>query len=213
MRSVQIFSLVFFVSVLMGSWAWAAVEERTEDRLAQEEAGQGTSSPNWIDFSNKHAPPIVALLVNFVLLSFIVYFVLRKPLGARFKNRKETLERAIEEAREMKDRAEKTMLEARARIGAMDSEMDSVRRRILEAGEAESTHILEDAKEQSTRLRADAKSMVEQEISQMAEGIRRQIAEEVVAMAERLVREKIVSADHDRLTREYLEGMNELKES
>ena len=211
MRIKYILIAIAFALILLGSWARA--EEPAEQDHAAQEADHGAHGLNWFDFTKEGSPPVVALIANFVILVMIVYFVLRKPLKARFKNRKDTLVQALKEAEEAKSRAEKAIKEARARIEAIDSEMASLREEVLGAGEATGDRLLKDAKEQGDRMRADAKAMVEHEIAQMAQGIRQQVAQEVVEMAERLVKEKIGNADHARLTDEYLEGMRtELKE-
>ena len=210
MRFKYILLIAVFASIFCGILASAG--KPVEDTQT-EHAGHEHGELNWFDFSQKGSPPVVALIANFVILVLIVYFVLRKPLGLRFKNRKETLVQALKEAEDAKSRAEKAIEEARARIEAIDSEMASLRDEILGAGKAAGDRLLKDAKEQGDRMRADAKAMVEHEIAQMAQGVRQQVAQDVVEMAERLVKEKIGHADHSRLTDEYLQGMStELKE-
>ncbi|MCP4676310.1 MAG: ATP synthase F0 subunit B [Deltaproteobacteria bacterium] len=189
-------------------------EEAAEDgHGAHEDAGHGGHTLNWFDLTNKKKPAVVALLFNFALLVIIVYFMLRKSLAKRFKDRKVTLETALKEAEELKAKAEKALTEARAKMNAIDSEMAKVRKDILEAGEAESTRIVEEADARAKRMQADAKMMVEQEIARISQEIREQVSEEIITRAEQLVREKIERADHDRLSRDYLNGLKESSQS
>ncbi len=188
-------------------------ETAEEGHDAHDDGGHDAHSLNWFDFSNEKTPPVVALLINFVLLVIIVYFMLRKSLANRFKDRRETLEIALKEAEELKAKAETALAEARAKMGAIDSEMAKVRKDILEAGKAESTRVVEEADTRATRMRTDAKMMVEQEIARMAQDIREQITEEIVTKAEQLVRDKIERADHDRLSRDYLNGLRDSSQS
>jgi F-type H+-transporting ATPase subunit b len=175
---------------------------------AQEpEAKHGGGHLNWFDYSNKEAPPLAILIFNFICLVIIVYFIVRKSLGQRFKNRKTVLEAAIKEAADMKAKAEKALAAARAKSEALDSEMAKLRGEITEAGKSERAQILEDAEKQSKRLRADAKIMVEQEVARIAQAIREEVVTEMVSMAGQRVQEKIERSDHDRLANDYLDGM------
>ena len=171
------------------------------------EGAHGGSHLNWFDFSNKEAPPIAALIFNFICLVILVYFIVRKSLSQRFKTRKTVLEEAIKEAADMKAKAEKALAEARAKSEALDSEMAKLRSEIIDAGKSESAQIMEDAEKQSKRLRADAKIMVEQEIARIAQSIREEVVTEMVNLAGQRVQEKIERSDHDRLSKEYLDGM------
>jgi F-type H+-transporting ATPase subunit b len=185
-----------------------AAETETAVTSSQESGGQhGGSHLNWFDFSNKEAPPIAALIFNFICLVIIVYFIVRKSLGQRFKSRKTVLEEAIKEAADMKAKAEKALAEARAKSEALDTAMAKLRGEIIDIGKSESAQIMEDADKQSKRLRADAKIMVEQEVARIAQVIREEVVTEMVDMAGKRVQEKIERSDHDRLAKEYLDGM------
>lgn len=184
--------------------AFATEEAEAHGAAAHGAAAHGEEPLNWFDISNKDAPPLSALIFNFAVLVLLVYLMLRKSLSARFKNRQATLETEIKEAREMKDKAEKALKDAKAKIESIDLEMAKLREEILSAGKAESSRVLADAEAQATRLRADATAMVDQQLAQMTHEIRKEIAEEVVGLAERLIRERISAKDRDRFVDEYL---------
>ncbi len=173
--------------------------------IAMAEGGHGL---NLYDFSREGAPPLVALVFNFICLVILLYFILRKGLSARFKNRKEALVTALKEAEDMKARAEKALKDARAKMGALDREMAKLRGEIVDAGKSESTHLLDQAQKQAERMRSDAKTMVEQEIARMADDIRKEVVDEIIKMAEQRVQEKVENTDHNRIVGEYLQGMN-----
>jgi F0F1-type ATP synthase membrane subunit b/b' len=50
--------------------------------------------------------------------------------------------------------------------------------------------------------------MVEQEVTRLAQAIREDVVNEMVKMAEALVKEKINQGDQQRLSKEYLDGMS-----
>jgi len=197
-----------FGQLLNADTAFAGQAENAEHGAEAEHGGDHHSHGlNWLDFSNKEAPPLVALIANFLMLFGILYLILRKSLAARFQNRKEDFETALREAEEMRARAETIFKEARVKMDAIDLEMARLREEILSVGNAQNAQILKDAEAQSTRIRSDAKAMVDQEIAVLTQEIRKRVVGEVVSLAEQIVREKIEKSDHDRITSSYVEGM------
>jgi F0F1-type ATP synthase membrane subunit b/b' len=143
----------------------------------------GSGSLNWFDFSNEEAPPLFALFINFILVGIAVYYILRKSIKARFKNRRQILETEIAEAREMKKRAEQALLTAEEKMKFIDVEMTKIREEILNG---------------------DAAAIADQQIAKMAHELRREIVEEISRLAEKMISERIDNNDHQRLTEEYL---------
>lgn len=171
--------------------------------------GNHGSELNLIDFSREGSHPLVALILNFAVLLGLVYWLLRKPLGKQFRERKETLERAIQEARETKRRAEAAIEEARAKMNTLDKEIARVREDILAAGKMESEQIVEEATTRSQRMLDDTRTLVEHEARHIANAIQEETVAAIVDIAERIIRERIEQGDHERLTSEYIKGIME----
>ncbi len=168
---------------------------------------------NLFDFSNEASHPLVALVINFLILAGIVYLILRKPLGKRFRNRKADLVQAIEEARAAKSEAEAVAVKAREKMAAIDAEMARLREEIIGAGEAESAQLVGEAEARSKRLVEDTRALVDSEVARIAQGIREEVVAEIIAEARRLIRDRITAADHARLYDEYLNEMAEVNDA
>ena len=170
-------------------------------------------SLNWFDFSHwigdneDPTPPIIALLINFGLALYVIYLILRKPLGRKFKDRRSDLETAIKEASDMKAKAEQAMAEARDKMERIDQEMAKIRSEIIEAGKAESGAIVESAEQWAKRLRSDTEALLEAEVALVAQEIREKMADEIVGTAEKLVQERMNASDQERITGEYLDSI------
>ncbi len=182
----------------------------TEAEVAQADPHGGHEAKlNLFDFSEEGSHPLVAMLLNFAVLLGLVYWLLRKPLSKQFRERKETLERAIAEARETKSRAEAAIAEARAKMDEMGKEIERVREEMLAAGKMESEQIVAEATTRSQRMLDDTRALVEHEARKIAHAIKEETVGAIVETAERIIREKIEQGDHDRLTSEYIKGLIE----
>jgi F-type H+-transporting ATPase subunit b len=184
-------------------------EESAKSAEAADHDDHGAEGINLIDFSREHTPPLVALFLNFSLLVIIVYLIMRRPLSARFKERKEALETALVEARETKALAEKAIEEARAKMDAIDETLAALREEIVGAGKSESAKIVTEAEERSKRLLSDTEALVAHEVQRIASAIKEEAVEKIVARAEGIIRERISKDDHERITEEYLREINE----
>jgi F-type H+-transporting ATPase subunit b len=171
-------------------------------------ASENSSAINWVDFKNSEIPALLAVMVNFALLLILLVFFVRKPLVKALRDRKERVETAIAQANRMMAEARAAMDGARAKMDAMDMEMARLRAEILGAGKSESERIVAEAKARTERMRADTSTAIEQEIARMAETLRAEIVEKVMAEAEAMVRQKAGPSDQERLAREYLASVD-----
>lgn len=174
---------------------------------------EGPHSLNLFDFSSETSHPLVALVINFILLAIIVYFILRKPLSKRFKDRHADLVQAIEEAKAAKERAETAARAAREKMARVDQEMESLRDEIVAAGKATDAHMVSEAEARAKRLIEDTRTLVDSEVARITQGIREEVVEQIVEAAKQLIRDKISEEDNRRLTREYLREMSAARET
>ena len=188
----------------MSGMALTFLLEGAGETASTQTVEHSSESLNWFDFSNKEAPALGALFINFIVVGYVVYLILRKSIRARFQNRRQVLESEIAEAREMKQRAEQALLAAQEKMKSIDLEMAKIREEILNAGKAENARILSAATASAERMQKDAAAIAEQQIANMAEELRREIVEDISALAEKMISERIDNNDHQRLTEEYV---------
>ena len=188
----------------------AAAEEAQHGDGHGEGAVHETEPLNFFDFSSETSHPLSALLFNFAALVIIVYLLMKKPLGIRFRKRKEELVAALEEAEAAKKRAEEAIAAARAKMAAIDDEVAQLRRDIIAAGEKESAEIIARAEKQAERLLEETEKLVTHEITLMTQNLKREIVEDIVARASAEIQTSISKKDHERLTGDYLDRVGEV---
>lgn len=186
----------------------AADDSASAESEASSHEGHGPKPINLFDFSSearKEAAPLAATFLNFAILAVLVYLIMRKPLANMFKNRKAEIVKALLEAEAAKATAEAAISEARAKMEAVDKEMEEIRATIIAIGEKEAVRIAASAKSQAQRLAADTEILVDQEIARIAETIRKEAVERIVAEAALIIREKITEGDRTAISQKYLE--------
>src|SRR5207237_9794832 len=112
-------------------------------------------------------PPFLATLFNFGLLVYIAARFGKKPLREALVKRKETIVRELEDARRLREAAEKRLAEYEAKLGKIHEDLDRVRKEFREQGELDKQRILQEAEERRLRMKRDAEILLSQEVKQM----------------------------------------------
>jgi F-type H+-transporting ATPase subunit b len=133
----------------------------------------------------------VSLVVNFIIVAIILWFLLKKTLPVAFRNRSQSIQKRIEEARNASEDARKRLAEVEGRLARLDSEISEMRLHAEDAAKAEGKRILAEAEEDRRRIVA----ATEQEIAAAANNARRELRAYAAELAVNLA-EKKIRVDH-----------------
>lgn len=181
-----------------------ARESRAEGKDQPEAEDEESPKPiNWTDFGSR-TPPFLAMLINFGILVAGYYLLGKKPMAAALVNRRDTIAKDIDEAQRMRKEAEERAKRYQAQLDTLQEEMRTARDALVRAGEAERDRLVREAEAKAERMRKDAEFLVAQEIKQMRQDLLRDAVEVAVTAAQELLKQRITSADQERLAEEYL---------
>lgn len=148
--------------------------------------------------------PLIAPILNFAVLAFILFRLGRKPLREALKKRKVTIMREIDQAREIKDKAQDRLDRYESDLDHLDEKLAALREQYAAEAAEEKKTVVQEASEARDRMMADADFRVQQEGRAARDQLSLQAMEDALAAAEALVKERVTQADHDRLAEEYL---------
>lgn len=134
---------------------------------------------------------IVAQLVNFAIVLFVLYKFAYGPILKMMTERTEKIEKGIKDAenagaklKEIEEKEKAVLTEARKQAQEIIASAEVVANKSKE-------EIVVAAKEQSEKILKDAEKKIEAEKTQMMQEVKGQIAELVVAATGKLISEKI----------------------
>lgn len=181
-------------------------KEGKEDKESAEEAEEAAppGDINWVDFSNKKQPPLLALLINFGLLVYLYYRFGKDPIAQGLKERRDAIAKDIENAAMILDEAQTRAETYQAKLEQKDDDAEAARTGLVQAGHGEKERIIKDADEKAARLRKDAVFLAEQEQKQMQIDLVKETVERAIANAESMLAKGVTQADQERLAEEYL---------
>ena len=138
-------------------------------------------------------------LINFgALLFLLVKFggpAVTKALQARHTQIKTDLASAAEARAAAQARFE----QQEKRLAALESEIATIRAGIKQEAEAEKARLIAMAEDRARRIREESEFIIEQQVKQAEEDLRREAAAQAVALAETIVRAQLGAQDQQRL--------------
>jgi F-type H+-transporting ATPase subunit b len=153
-------------------------------------------------------PPFLAQLFNAALFFWLVARFSREPIARGLKERRDRIQRGIEEAAKMRAEAQRALDGYRQKIQNLDAEIERVRREMREGAEAERRRVLEDAAARRLRLEQDARVLIERELDALKEQLTRETASAALRSAREILLQGVSTEDHRRLCDEYLQNLS-----
>ena len=137
--------------------------------------------------------------LNFGVLVFIlVKFggpAVNKGLAARHEQIKADLASAAEARTAAQGRFEKQ----EKRLASLENEISAITASIKQEAEAEKARLIATAEERAKRIREESEFIIEQQVKQAQEDLRREVAGAAVALAEKIVRTQMQPGDQQRM--------------
>ncbi|MEP7148528.1 MAG: hypothetical protein ABI857_06560 [Acidobacteriota bacterium] len=134
--------------------------------------------------------------INLAIFVFALVYVLKKPLSAAFKAKRDAIRSELIKAEEAKQAALAQLTSAEAKLAALDSEKASILTRAKDEAEAEKTHIAQQTDAEIAKLSDQAEGDLSRLTQQIKAELRRFSAQESVRLAEEKLRGRI-NADND----------------
>jgi F0F1-type ATP synthase membrane subunit b/b' len=207
LRLIRGFVLVSLMACAVPAFATTRSGE-SESTSESAESSEHAEGINWFAFgAGETRPALGFMFINFAIVGVIVFMLMRGPISRRVHTRHDGLVKALEEAKMMREEAEKALADAKAKTEALEFEMARIRDELLSGGKSESSRIAEEADKRAVRMQEDANALVQQEVARMSQAIREEIVVAVISAAERAVVAKIGAADHARLSTEFVDSI------
>jgi F-type H+-transporting ATPase subunit b len=182
-----------------GPRAWA-VEEQAREPAAEigHEHGEGRGE------HGEGAPSVnggkLALqFLNFGVLVAILVFFGGKAVNKALRARHEQLKTDLASAAELRAAAEAKLARQEARLGSLEAEIAELRRNLKAEAEAEKARLVAAGEERAARIKAETGFLIDQQVREAEERLRRESADAALKIAEDILRRAIGPDDQRRL--------------
>lgn len=150
---------------------------------------------------------LIASFVNFAILIAVFVWLFKDKLKTFLKERRDQVERELQEAARLKAEAEVKRKEYTERLAKLDDELANIKAEMIAAGQKERDRIIAEAEQKASLLRKDAEFIIEQQAKQLRADLSRDAADQAVQAAEQLLLRATTTYDQQRLAQEYLSSL------
>jgi F-type H+-transporting ATPase subunit b len=167
------------------------------------EAGVENGGEGW------NAKSEIPRIVNFVVIVVLLWFFLRKPLARYFANRREGIQKLLEEAVRARDEAEAKVEEYREKMRNLEQEVAALQSEAEGERENLRQSLLEEARKSADRVIEQARVNIDLERKRATDSLKTEASLLALELAEDLLKENISPEDRERINRECIEGLKE----
>lgn len=155
--------------------------------------------------TNESAFTTIMRVVNFIIFVGIIYKFAGKKIAEAFGGRRKQIETQLSDLESRKKSAAQKLAEVEQSIANINAEREKILADCVAQGESLKAGIIESANAAAERIKEQAKKTAANERKAALKEIRAEVAEMVVAAAEKALAGKLSAADHDKLINDYLE--------
>jgi F-type H+-transporting ATPase subunit b len=156
---------------------------------------------SWFEFSR---------ILNFLIVLFALYFILRKPIRKAMEGRREGIVKAMKEAEEARAEAGRLREEYEKRTADLDKELAEMRVQAEADREALKTRLLKEGAESAERILEHARFTIEQETKKAEQLIRARAAQLALDLAEKALERELGPEDQRRFIKDYIAKVGEM---
>lgn len=142
--------------------------------------------------------------INFIIFFGVLFFLLRKPLKQALADRRDSIQKELEELEAKKEAANREFQALEKRISNINEEREAILAEYKTEAEKEKQKIIENAQKTAARIIDQSQLTIQQELQKANQSLRQEMSEMAVRMAEDLLKKNITEDDQKVLIGEYL---------
>jgi F-type H+-transporting ATPase subunit b len=146
-------------------------------------------------------------IVNFSIFLYLLFHYAWPVVRDALVDRRKLVEKELSDADRAYQEAKAMRAEVEARRARVQEDGERLMGELRAEAERDGVALLESARRSAERIRRDASMLGEQEAAQAAHRLRNEMAEEVVARAAALVRQRLTAEDEQRFIGEFVSAI------
>lgn len=198
MKLLRLLAIVGALS--LPALAFAQEGEHAAAGEAHEAAGEGHG-----EHGEAHEAPAMDWtrlgwqILNFGALLFLLVKFGGPPVAKALAARHQQIKSDLASAAETRAAAQARFEQQEKRLASLEQEIATIAASIKQEAEAEKARLIALSEERARRIREESEFIIEQQIKQAEEDLRREVAAAAVALAEKIVRSQMGPGDQQRM--------------
>jgi len=150
---------------------------------------------------------LIIQMINFLLLLFLLWKLLYRPLVAKLEERTLAIKKSLEEAQLARAEAQRQREEHAAKIQQANAEAQAIRATALKEAAEEQRRLVEAARAEAGKLVEGARAELANDLRRARQELRQEVVDISIAVAEKLVRKSLNDSDHRKIVQEAIASL------
>lgn len=151
-----------------------------------------------------HWSQIIATIINFAILYFVLRHFLFKPVNDTINNRQNQIVDNINKAEEDRKKAEELRIENQSQLSQAKQEGKNIVEEYKVKADKVSTDILQEARKEAETILERAKVEAAREKEKAADEIKNQVVDLAVVLSSKALEESVNEEQHRRLIKDFI---------
>jgi len=148
--------------------------------------------------------------VNMIAFLGLLIYLVKGPVGAMFRDRRETIKRDLAEAKARREKSDQLAGDIQKRLSQIEEEVLSIRRRSEEEGKRQRQELIEAAEAEGQKILAAARGEVDSRLRQARRELTEYAGELAAKRAEELLSKSLSQDDRKKI---FSDSVKQLEES
>jgi F-type H+-transporting ATPase subunit b len=210
-RKFLLILIVAFLPVVLfaqqGEVAHGAEKQAHEIAHPNEAHGEGHEAPK----TYFGIPGWILKVINMIAFIGVLAYLIGGPMKKSFAERRTAITRAAEEAKLRREKADRLAGDIQARLTQIEGEVQSIHERALQEGERQKRELIAAAEAEAQKILASARNEVDNRLKHARHELTEYAGQLASERAEAILREKITPADQQKLFRESVAEVAEVR--
>jgi F-type H+-transporting ATPase subunit b len=211
-RAILVLLLLVIPAILMAQKTAPADVAHGSEKVAAEAAHPGEEhggeheAPRFLGI-----PAWIFKLVNMLLFIGVLLYLIGKPVRSALAERTASIQRAAQEARERREKADRVASDIQARLASLEEELRNIRDRAEQEGERQKRELIAAADAEATRILQNARAEVDSRLKNARSELTEYAGQLASERAGQLLRERITPQDQAKLFKDSLDQVDEVR--
>jgi len=156
-------------------------------------------------------PAWIFKLANMLLFIGLLAYFLGGPIKRALAERRQNIQRAAEEARTRRQKADQIAGDIQARLALLEDEIKTIHDRALQEGERQRRELIAAAEAEAQKILGQARAEVDNRLKNARHELTEYAGQLASERAEQILRERITPADQTKLFNESLREVDEVQ--
>jgi F-type H+-transporting ATPase subunit b len=153
---------------------------------------------------------LVAQIINFGLLAFLLARFLYRPVLNALQARTARIQESIENAEQVKQQLSRAQQDYEAQLNKARQEAAQIIAQANERAQVQAREVVANAQSEAERIKAEAQQQAHQEREQLLRGLQGQLANLVTQTASTVIGQELNNGGHDRLIQQSIADLGRL---